>query len=144
MFTQKPLLKLEFSEKPILFKEFAEYNVEKKYPVNGKIKKYWDARKPSDINLLAGALASSNKTTCFSMALMHLDKVLFTLLRNDRTVCYHECRMLTDTEFLKGCTFPSDYNFLNVNKTYLMGMSAPPVMTAQIATEIYNQWISKL
>jgi hypothetical protein len=27
---------------------------------------------------------------------------------------------------------------------YLIGMSVPPVMTAQIATEIYNQWLNCL
>jgi DNA (cytosine-5)-methyltransferase 1 len=144
MFTIEPKLEMRFAEKPILFKEFAEYGIKKRYPETGRIKKYWDARQPSDINLLNGALLSSGKTTGFSMALMHLNKVLFTLSRNDRTVCYHECRMLTDTEFLKGCTFPSDYNFLNVNKTYLMGMSVPPVMMAKVSEQIYKQWLSKI
>lgn len=27
---------------------------------------------------------------------------------------------------------------------YLVGMSVPPVMTANIATEIYSQWLSKM
>jgi DNA (cytosine-5)-methyltransferase 1 len=33
-----------------------------------------------------------------------------------------------------------DYNFKKIDPQYLIGMSVPPVMTAQIATEIYNQW----
>ena len=41
-------------------------------------------------------------------------------------------------------SYPLDYNHLEFNNPqYLIGMSVPPVMTAQIATEIYNQWISK-
>jgi DNA (cytosine-5)-methyltransferase 1 len=41
-------------------------------------------------------------------------------------------------------TFPLDYNFKKIEPKYLIGMSVPPVMTAQIATEIYNQWFKKL
>jgi len=37
-------------------------------------------------------------------------------------------------------TYPLDYNFKKIEQKYLIGMSVPPVMTAQIATEIYNQW----
>jgi DNA (cytosine-5)-methyltransferase 1 len=37
-------------------------------------------------------------------------------------------------------SYPLDYNFKNIDANYLIGMSVPPVMTAQIATEIYNQW----
>jgi DNA (cytosine-5)-methyltransferase 1 len=37
-------------------------------------------------------------------------------------------------------TYPLDYNFKKIEPKYLIGMSVPPVMTAQIATEIYNQW----
>ena len=41
-------------------------------------------------------------------------------------------------------SYPTDYNFLDNNVQYLVGMSVPPLMTSNIATEIYNQWLSKL
>lgn len=64
-------------------------------------------------------------------------------------VCYHPVfkRGLNTKEVIKAGTFPSDYDFMTektMNKQYLIGMSVPPVMTAQIAAEIYNQWLSKL
>jgi hypothetical protein len=37
-------------------------------------------------------------------------------------------------------TYPLDYNFKTVEPKYLIGMSVPPVMTAQIAHQIYLQW----
>lgn len=37
-------------------------------------------------------------------------------------------------------TFPLDYNFKSIEPKYLIGMSVPPVMTAQIANQIYLQW----
>lgn len=39
-------------------------------------------------------------------------------------------------------TFPLDYTF-NLDPYYLIGMSVPPLMTAKIAEQVYNQWISK-
>lgn len=39
-------------------------------------------------------------------------------------------------------TFPLDYIF-NLDPYYLIGMSVPPLMTAKIAEQVYNQWISK-
>ena len=37
-----------------------------------------------------------------------------------------------------------DYDFKNLKNQYLIGMSVPPVMTANIATEIYSQWLNCL
>lgn len=47
-----------------------------------------------------------------------------------------------DTVSLIG-SYPLDYNHLDFNNPqYLIGMSVPPVMTAQIANQIYKQWLS--
>ena len=35
-------------------------------------------------------------------------------------------------------------DFITNDVKYLIGMSVPPIMTAQIATEIYNQWLNKI
>lgn len=55
---------------------------------------------------------------------------------------YSEFRMLTKSEVYKAGTFPQDY--ICNDPYYFIGMSVPPVMTANIATEIYNQWLSKI
>ena len=57
---------------------------------------------------------------------------------------HDEKRTLSKSEIIKGGSFPKDYNFLNNKPGYLIGMSVPPVMTANIATEIYNQWIRNI
>ena len=41
-------------------------------------------------------------------------------------------------------TYPLDYNFKNIDSNYLIGMSVPPVMTAQIANQIRLQWLDKV
>jgi DNA (cytosine-5)-methyltransferase 1 len=37
-------------------------------------------------------------------------------------------------------SYPMDYNFKKIAPNYLIGMSVPPLMTAQIAHQIWLQW----
>lgn len=53
-------------------------------------------------------------------------------------------RRLNDGEFCQIGTFPTDYNFMGCKSFYIIGMSVPPVMTAQIASRIWEQWLSKI
>jgi DNA (cytosine-5)-methyltransferase 1 len=42
-------------------------------------------------------------------------------------------------------TFPMDYDFgAKMQYFYIAGMSVPPVMMAQVASRVYEQWLSKL
>lgn len=41
-------------------------------------------------------------------------------------------------------SFPLDFNFKELKPAYLIGMSVPPVMTAQIGHQIWLQWLSKI
>lgn len=41
-------------------------------------------------------------------------------------------------------TFPQDYDFKNQSPQYVCGMSVPPVMMAQIASQIWVQWLEPL
>lgn len=34
--------------------------------------------------------------------------------------------------------------FFKKNVLYICGMSVPPIMMAQVATEVFNQWLSKI
>lgn len=59
---------------------------------------------------------------------------------------YHstEPRHLYQSEFCAIGSYPQDYDFSDMKYGYLIGMSVPPVMTAQIAHQIYLQWLSKI
>ena len=57
---------------------------------------------------------------------------------------FDEPRHCNFNENTSGQTYPKDYNFLNMPYLYLLGMSVPPVMTAQIAKQVYEQWLSKI
>ncbi|MDH6307999.1 DNA (cytosine-5)-methyltransferase 1 [Dysgonomonas sp. PFB1-18] len=41
-------------------------------------------------------------------------------------------------------TFPIDYDFMDQSANYVCGMSVPPVMMAQVASRVYDYWLSKI
>lgn len=57
---------------------------------------------------------------------------------------YNGERYCSDDEYKQIGSYPMDYNFKEINLKYLIGMSVPPVMTAQIANQIWIQWLSKI
>ena len=80
----------------------------------------------------------------FSVVLINNNDVAPTFTRQDRAMLYEEFRSVNKDEACMIQTFPLDYNFSTKQYGYLIGMSVPPVMIAQIATEIYKQWLSKI
>ena len=135
-------LKLNFDEKNILFGEF---QVKKSKPKEGGI--YF--------NLLKNRLSSDTciadiydrihgKRSGMNTKICHPSRVVDTLVSGSHYYDYDYISPLKNEEFLLIQTFPIDYNFKNVSVKYMCGMSVPPVMTAQIAHQIYLQWLSKL
>lgn len=51
---------------------------------------------------------------------------------------------LSDESVCKVSSFSQDYDFGNQKPYYVCGMSVPPVMIAQIASRVYEQWLSKI
>jgi DNA (cytosine-5)-methyltransferase 1 len=147
MFTVVPELKLEFNEPEIPFKEISQ--IDKEFD-NEEWINIWQRMKQGE---------SLDKFTGYGFNTVKVkeNEALPTIAGTQRINSFKsaglihptQCRKLNNIEFLLGGTYPLDYDFSigngNANYTgYLVGMSVPPVMTAQIATEIYNQWIRKL
>lgn len=143
LFTYKPKLKLNFREKKIAVKEFDSGKPGN--PLSPSIKKYWEnvPQGSSVCNYIRGL---GEKEKFFSYRKVNIEQPFCTILsvsnsgefRHDMPTYFHR------EDLILGGAFPKDYNFDKINPKYLIGMSVPPVMTAQIATEIYNQWLSKL
>lgn len=134
----KPL-KLAFDEKPIVFGDIIEdiqYNDLTKneiYLWNNKI--YGDG----DFGVINVRLG--NKQNSFTTKLLYKDKVCNTVTAGDNNILFDIPRKTTKNEVCQIGTYPIDYNFKKIEPKYLIGMSVPPVMTAQIAHEIYLQWL---
>lgn len=72
------------------------------------------------------------------------EHLLAPTLVTSRDVLYDYPRHTTDKEIRRIGSWPMDYDHTGSNLVYLTGMSVPPVMTAQIAHKIDEQWFSKL
>jgi DNA (cytosine-5)-methyltransferase 1 len=138
MFQVAPKLNLNFNEPEIPFKEVKEKEVKRK--------------KLSEKNLHRWKNADNNgrfqteKNNTFGFFYKSLnDLVCSTITAGNSTYCIEETpEYLSNNELKKIGSYPLDYNFNGLDNQYLIGMSVPPVMTAQIATEIYNQWLCRL
>jgi DNA (cytosine-5)-methyltransferase 1 len=119
MFQVAPKLELNFNEKEIPIKHFAK-GIAKKESQNYSENRFGDIM--LDVNKPGNTIATDINRYWIDENTL-IDK---------------------DTISLIG-SYPLDYNHLYFNNPqYLIGMSVPPVMTAQIATNIFEQWLNKI
>ena len=140
LFDILPQIKLDFNEPDITFKEIQEYGVEREL-LSEKQKYRWEN---ADEYGRFDKRAEGGIKFGFFYKLMRW-RVCATILTEATVYSIEDGPLkITASELINVGSFPSDYNFVTNKPQYLIGMSVPPVMTANIATEIYNQWLSKL
>jgi len=130
MFTEVP--KLE-----ILYSDFSD-ETDKTIKDNTIVSEYWHK-----VNEGQSFSVAHEKGSYFGDYKESLNKPLKTIIGEPNHGGWHPFiqRMLNDYELCNGGTYPLDYDFKGMKPKYLIGMSVPPVMTAQISTEIYTQWL---
>lgn len=143
IFQSAPKLNLIFNEKEIQFKKVHELN-SKERKLTGEALRLWNDRIETDQDLENVSKREGRPNFMFNHKFLKMSKVSNTITGSDNCCLYEEPRYRSKKELMRCGTYPQDYNFLKLKPEYLIGMSVPPVMTAQIATEIYNQWLSKL
>jgi DNA (cytosine-5)-methyltransferase 1 len=142
MFTEIPQLTMEFIEPKILFKEIIDMNGRE---LSENMKKVWEYRAFGDSAMQQGSERLNGKSMYFSQIYLYKDKVAGTLTSHeDSQVLFDAPKYTSREEACKIGSFPLDYDFLKLKPHYLIGMSVPPIMTAQIASNIHEQWLSKL
>lgn len=137
-----PKLKLDFKEPPINFKQIKDRNGE---PITGeKTMLAWQNRRPSDRNIGDTNVRVLGKKSNFNTYYAKDDQVLNCLTSSAQLVHYSEPVKMSTTEMMKAATFPMDYNAPSTKIQFLTGMCVPPVMTAQIAHQINEQWFRRI
>jgi len=102
--------------------------------------------KPSDTGFQHVLLRIEGRESGFGQCIYqpHLICPTITTGRNTSILAEYPRRILRD-EVCKCGTYPQDYLCESDRKLeWLIGMSVPPVMTAQISNQIYLQWLSKI
>ena len=144
LFDILPEIKLEFNEHEIKFNEIEDKTDLSNSITSEKAKDLW-------LNTKEGSSFSEYaKGSYFGGYKITDNEVCPTIIGMFRPnsgigIFYNKSqRILNKIEYSLIGSFPLDYDFKEQKYGYLIGMSVPPVMTANIATEIYSQWLSKL
>jgi len=140
LFGTRPVLGLGFDEAPVLFGECADGEG------NGLTDLYhtrWEKRIDSDTDFGDITERTEGKSKCFSDVLFHHNRIGRTITSGSHMVDFETGKLLTDAVLCCIGSYPQDYAFGSSKAQYLIGMSVPPVMTAQIATRIYEQWLTE-
>lgn len=134
-----PKLELSFNEVPITYGEFALRNGKK---ITDYILEAWNAKEPHHRNIAQCKEAAGMKISDMNCQLQKDDEVPNTLTSkgNHSFILYSHPKYFSNEELLLASSFPIDYKKQSVTIGFVTGMSVPPVMTAQIAHQIYLQW----
>jgi DNA (cytosine-5)-methyltransferase 1 len=142
LFQSEPVLNLEFNEPQIPFAELGTMDDEtQQLNTTESARKYW-AKTELGASFSVVASEEKGKPSHFNWIRVHPSKPLPTLsTENGKTYHPSIMRPLNNREYSLGGSYPQDYNYACNKVGYIVGMSVPPVMTAQVATRVYDQWL---
>lgn len=143
LFTQAPRFELSFNEKEITYGEFRTLEGSTKgitpYIIERMNQRTKEDHSIGDINLRV-----YGKVSMFNNMIVYDHEVMPTVVSG--ATFYRDCdvKTVSKEDFIHAGSFPMDYDFMDQLHQYIIGMSVPPVMVAQIANQIYKQWLSKI
>lgn len=134
-------LSLNFNEQPIKFKDiyYPNFTDRKLQP---KELELWKNKRPGERNLVNANIRLFGKDGYFKSGILKDSQTPPTVIASDALVLDREPRHLNKIEISLIGSFPQDYKYDNIKPEYLIGMSVPPVMMAQVAHQVYNQLIA--
>jgi DNA (cytosine-5)-methyltransferase 1 len=134
-----PRLVLRFEEKAVTFGDIENGTLGRL--ISGEMLRYWELC-PEGYSLSK----VHPKGNYFGSHKLSTKNTPNTIIASDSSPLLHNKKpnYLSDDNICQIGTYPLDYNFKGIEPKYLIGMSVPPVMTAQIAHQIWLQWLSKI
>ncbi len=144
LFEELPKIDLRFNEPQITMEGIVDYKG-RRWDTSTKIHQLWLKRKEGDRDLGDVNLRENGSQSYFSDKLIYPNEVCLTLTaKEDSKLHFHEPCFFSDQENSSVSTFPQDYDYLKEKSSYICGMSVPPVMMAQVASRVYEQWLSNI
>ena len=132
-------LQITFDQVPINFSEVRE-RYGKPVSENSLAYRMLKWRKPADRDLADTSTRVRRKYSGFNHVYAHDDEPAPTVTSHGGACRMFDGMMMTDNDIINCQTFPQDYDFMDQNVQYVCGMSVPPVMMANIASEVEKQW----
>lgn len=137
-----PKLVLNFKYKPITF---GEIRSAEGIEINHDTTIYRMAQRAryGDRKLSHTSERERNKNSMYTLRFLYDELVPGTLVAGTRDIRFCDKQYTSDQDIINMSSFPQDYDFNGNNPNYVCGMSVPPNMMANIANEIWRQWLSK-
>lgn len=130
-------LNIKFNEPAIPFGDVADQVDAKGDPISEAFYRWWKDTVPGK------SLSTAHpKGSYFNASRLSNEKVCPTIIASTGAKLIHpdEPNDISDAALCACGAYPQDYKFPKAGAKYLIGMSVPPIMTAQIAHQIYLQW----
>lgn len=137
-----PKLVLNFNQKPILYSEF--YTVKPSNKTHTDLWQKMQLAKYGDKCIADINLRLEGRNSGFTHTINYLSNVLSTITSGGTMFCFETKDYIPDCDYITAGSFPQDYDFCGQSIKYYIGMSVPPLMTANIAKEIQLQLLTKL
>ena len=131
-------VKLAFNEPIIVFGDVRSPEGMDPNPdsVIGRLVRYIQ---PSDRSMQDVSVRVSRKDAYFSTPINHDENPVHTITASGDFVRAYDRKLMSKSDIVSCQSFPQDYDFLTNKPQYVCGMSVPPVMMANIASEVYDQ-----
>ena len=137
-----PKLRLNFRHEVIPFKEVRSEHGKEFGGSGGVIKSL--VEKMTDADRCLGDTTkriTGERDAYFSANVIQDDGVVPCVTSAGQYFRLCDKKLMTDEDFINVQTFPQDYNFMDQNVQYVCGMSVPPNMMANVASEVFEQWL---
>lgn len=143
LFEKLPKIDMDFDEEVIPFGEIAD---EEGDPLMPSALQLWKHRQPGDISLADACIRLRGKRSFFNNLFAYRDRVCPTISAHAEVITHVDTpQQLSKGEVVLASTFPVDYDFGEGKAWgYICGMSVPPVMMAQVADRVREQWLKKV
>ena len=135
-----PKLRLDFHNDVISFKEVRSERG--KEMGEGTLKALAEQATDSDKSLADTTKRITGEDhNYYSQIIVHDNGVVPTVTSAGSFIRLYDKTLMSDEDFRNVQTFPQDYDFMDAGVQYVCGMSVPPNMMANVASEVYEQWL---
>ena len=131
-------LTLDFKNEPIRFGEIRSVTGK---PITESTYQLMKHKIPTDRNLSNINLRLFNKNSRFNSIIVWDSIIAPTITANGEFLRAVDDLKFSDMDFINCQSFPIDYDFNTSSVQYVCGMSVPPLMMKEIATQVCNQWL---
>lgn len=144
LFNDFPKLNLQFARDTISFNSI-RYDGLNDASWTDHDQKIWNKRLYGDRKYSDVLERIENRHSNFNSCFIYDDRVVPTISASEgsKLTLFEEPRRMNSIEMILSQTFPLDYDFKTKNCSkiqYVLGMSVPPVMMANLSSRIYNEW----